>query len=347
MMNRKPGYLPEDEEAQRIEETVSVPPGPNLEIDPAILAAREARDRRVAQSMLFEGISDIGAGLAGVKSDAGFYENQRKAAGQGVTDATSDAERRSKTVAEYMRDQREKAKLNQDESRYQRDDEYKRGRDSQSDSLARDRLAFDREKLKEDIALRRQMAQMSASEKKAAMEQKAIEKEEQRNKPSDANNLAAGYGRRMEQAEANFDSLSKKGFNRADKWSALQDAASNLPFVGDVARATVQGEDSKLQEQAELNFLSAVLRRESGASISPSERDKGALQYFPRVGDSEEVLKQKKENRQQAMESLKASAGPAWNKVASVGGQKTGSGLDPAARRKRIAELKAKQNAAQ
>ena len=60
--------------------------------------------------------------------------------------------------------------------------------------------------------------------------------------------------------------------------------------------------------QAERNFLNAVLRRESGAVISPSEFKTGELQYFPRPGDDAKTLAQKKQNRETAIAAFRATA---------------------------------------
>ncbi len=57
-------------------------------------------------------------------------------------------------------------------------------------------------------------------------------------------------------------------------------------------------------EQAQRNFVNAVLRRESGAAINAGEFDSAALQYFPQPGDSPEVIQQKTQNRQQVISSL-------------------------------------------
>ena len=62
--------------------------------------------------------------------------------------------------------------------------------------------------------------------------------------------------------------------------------------------------------QAERDFLNAVLRRESGAVISPSEFDMGNKQYFPQPGDSPQVLAQKKTNRDLFIKGMARSAGP-------------------------------------
>lgn len=67
-------------------------------------------------------------------------------------------------------------------------------------------------------------------------------------------------------------------------------------------------------EQAQRNFINAVLRRESGATIQPSEFDSANQQYFPQPGDSKEVLAQKRANRREAIDGLKRAAGPVGNK---------------------------------
>src|SRR3990167_5342757 len=69
----------------------------------------------------------------------------------------------------------------------------------------------------------------------------------------------------------------------------------------------------KQQEQAERNFVNALLRDESGASIAKSEFDSASLQYFPREGDTAEVIAQKAANRLLAIEGMKAASGDAWN----------------------------------
>ncbi len=117
--------------------------------------------------------------------------------------------------------------------------------------------------------------------------------------------LAATYGRRMEEADRIMADLSTKGFDRS---SAMSGIGSKLP-------GAVQSSEIKQQGQAERNFVNAVLRRESGAAISPTEFASAEEQYFDRVGDSQEVKDQKAQNRAQAIAGLKAEAGHAWDKI--------------------------------
>lgn len=68
-------------------------------------------------------------------------------------------------------------------------------------------------------------------------------------------------------------------------------------------------------EQAQRNFLTAVLRKESGASISPDEQANGNMQYFAQPGDDNETILQKQRNRIDSLNSLIGSAGQAYGDV--------------------------------
>ena len=67
--------------------------------------------------------------------------------------------------------------------------------------------------------------------------------------------------------------------------------------------------------QAERNFINAVLRRESGAVISPEEFANARKQYIPQPGDSGPVLEQKRRNRETVLRSLSRDAGPSYQPV--------------------------------
>lgn len=120
---------------------------------------------------------------------------------------------------------------------------------------------------------------------------------------------AALYGKRMDQANQILGNLSDSGFDRTSAKQGIQSA---------IVPSSMQSSGLKQEDQAERNFINAVLRRESGAAISASEFSSGEQQYFPRVGDTEEVLAQKEQNRQQAIEGMKAASGNAWDLVPSV-----------------------------
>ena len=120
---------------------------------------------------------------------------------------------------------------------------------------------------------------------------------------------AAGFGRRMDQADSVFGKLVGAGYKRGSVSAGL---GSMLPN-------TLMSSQSQQQDQAERNFVNATLRRESGAAISTGEFTNAEKQYFPRAGDSNEVLAQKAANRAQVRENMHAASGPAWDAVTAVG----------------------------
>ena len=77
-------------------------------------------------------------------------------------------------------------------------------------------------------------------------------------------------------------------------------ANSAIPVIGN---SFVDPQYQQL-DQSQRNFINATLRRESGASISPGEFENARIQYFPQVGDSPEVIKQKELNRQDAIKGV-------------------------------------------
>lgn len=64
----------------------------------------------------------------------------------------------------------------------------------------------------------------------------------------------------------------------------------------------------KIQEQAETNFVNAILRQESWAAIPDSEMAKYRQQYFPQPWDWPDVIAQKARNRNTKIESLVQSS---------------------------------------
>lgn len=119
---------------------------------------------------------------------------------------------------------------------------------------------------------------------------------------------AAGFATRAEQAEKDISGLPK------DIGTSFSDSLSGkLPPI----MAGLRSDDIKRYRQAQENFITAVLRKESGASINDSEFSRYSGMYFPQQGDGPKELQQKAVARMQAMASLKAEAGGAYNKVKS------------------------------
>ncbi|OWY32864.1 hypothetical protein [Herbaspirillum aquaticum] len=68
--------------------------------------------------------------------------------------------------------------------------------------------------------------------------------------------------------------------------------------------------NSQKAEQAQRDFINAVLRQESGAAIAESEFDNARKQYFPQPGDSQAVIAQKAANRKLVVQGFKDNSGP-------------------------------------
>lgn len=126
---------------------------------------------------------------------------------------------------------------------------------------------------------------------------------------------AALFGKRASDANSQIDKLAKS-VDLAGTKTAIEGALPNVAKSSGVQRF----------EQAKRNFINAVLRRESGAVISPSEFEEGNKQYFPVFGDKPEVLEQKRKNRETAISGLQNASGapverPAKFKIISVEGK--------------------------
>jgi hypothetical protein len=63
-------------------------------------------------------------------------------------------------------------------------------------------------------------------------------------------------------------------------------------------------------DQARRNFITAVLRKESGAAISPAEFSNEEKKYFPQAGDTADVIAQKQAARNLAIQAMTVQAGP-------------------------------------
>ena len=120
-------------------------------------------------------------------------------------------------------------------------------------------------------------------------------------------NLAAGFATRMVKSIDTFGDLTKSGYDPSN----MQDfAASNLPLGIRGFSLTDKGQQYLA---AKSNFITAVLRKESGAALLPSEFETEDIKYFPQPGDSDATIEQKRIARNTALESMKAASGGAFD----------------------------------
>ena len=112
------------------------------------------------------------------------------------------------------------------------------------------------------------------------------------------------YATRMIEASQIFNNLEKDIAWLSKSEYIAQKSLWKLPYG-----SALQSDVIQQQEQAERNFINATLRKESGATISPSEYDNAQKQYLPQPGDSETVLLQKRQNRITALKWIAAATG--------------------------------------
>ena len=133
--------------------------------------------------------------------------------------------------------------------------------------------------------------------------------------PNQGQFVAAGYAGRLEQAENTFKAIEKSIAQM--NWASFK-AQEASPA------AILQSGPMQSYMQASRNFINAVLRRESGAVISPSEFAEARLQYLPQPGDRPETLTQKTRNREYVFATMKRQSGRAYQPPIVPPGKATG-----------------------
>lgn len=131
--------------------------------------------------------------------------------------------------------------------------------------------------------------------------------------PTEAQSNAATYATRMDSASQTIDQLA----STISSYNSVQFGAEVAAEPTAVGNAFVSDTIRQLR-QAERNFVTSILRRESGASISPSEFATAEKTYFPRPGDDQKTLNQKAKARVDALHGMIQSAGPAFSAETSV-----------------------------
>ena len=131
---------------------------------------------------------------------------------------------------------------------------------------------------------------------------------------------AAGFTDRMLQSEAILSGKAPEtGIGPVTPGADLEGTSlsargiSKVPLVGNFA----VGEDYQKYNQAKSDFINAQLRRESGAAIAPSEFASAEAQYFPKPGDSQKVIEQKRANRRAAVTAMGREGGPSYRPEAT------------------------------
>lgn len=138
-----------------------------------------------------------------------------------------------------------------------------------------------------------------------------------RGKPTEAESAAMGFGGNAQAADAIATRLEQQGISSANPQAML----GNVPGVGNYLLSP----ELQQYNQAKTAFVTAVLRKESGAAIGKEEYVREEKKYFPVPGDTPAAIQQKAEARQRAIQMLGKQSGRPLPQ-SGQGGQQQGGG---------------------
>jgi hypothetical protein len=145
---------------------------------------------------------------------------------------------------------------------------------------------------------------------------------------------ATAYGLRMKEANAILEPLENAGKTNTGLIKNVVGGAVGLtPLIGEKledvsgsifnALPRVLGGLSPEQQQvaqARINFITAILRKESGAAIGANEFATAEKNYFPKPGDDAAAIAQKQQARRTAIKAMEIQAGPGARQMGGAGG---------------------------
>lgn len=184
-----------------------------------------------------------------------------------------------------------------------------------------------------------QKEQLGIERQKLGMEQQKLQNELGGAKLTETQGNATGFGVRAKEANQIATGLEKQGIAIPGKTATVVGGIAGMtPFVGEKYSEATKSLFNVLPEfagglspeqqqnsQARKNFVSAVLRKESGAAISPQEYATEERKYFPQLGDSDAVIKQKQDARNSAIRALEIQAGPGAKFIKEAGAPASGA----------------------
>jgi hypothetical protein len=122
------------------------------------------------------------------------------------------------------------------------------------------------------------------------------------------------FANKMELAEKNIVGTESEGVSLRGR---MQEGSPYLPGTSTVGNY-LQTNSYQKYKQARDNFITALLRDESGAAIGTQEFQRYEKELFPQPGDGAEVIAQKREARRVAIEGMKKGAGPGYKSPAEA-----------------------------
>lgn len=153
--------------------------------------------------------------------------------------------------------------------------------------------------------------------------------------PTEAEAKAAFYAGNMRAASQQLDNLEKQGF---DPTTTTNQAGTAL--AGGLTNP-VTGKQAQQARQAQNQWAEQMLRMQTGAAATTDEVNRTVRTYFPAVGDTPEVIAQKRSMRQQAEDGVVAAAGRASNRIPTT--KPKAGGFADAEKERRYQEWKRSQ----
>jgi len=89
-------------------------------------------------------------------------------------------------------------------------------------------------------------------------------------------------------------------------------------IFGSTAENIATSPNRQVYKNAAMDWITANLRKESGAVISEIEFARDFVKFFPQIGDSQQVIEAKKEARKNAEKGMRASAGKALKRLPNL-----------------------------
>jgi hypothetical protein len=199
----------------------------------------------------------------------------------------------------------------------------------------------------QDRALRESLAKQGMQEKSLDramkmqdMERKSQEKTQKEQELSAAQAKQLGLAQMGQLSNKQYEEALSKGYDPTSYKNKL-DMMTWMPQM-------LKSDEGKQAMAAQDTWVESYLRDASGAAIPHSERSSYAEIYFPRPGDTQEIVANKMQMRKQKEQSALIGAGPGAKQFQQIKEtpqfeQNQQQSLSPEARKKRIQELRAKK----
>ena len=115
----------------------------------------------------------------------------------------------------------------------------------------------------------------------------------------------------------------------ADVANKPEISAKLAGIFGSTAENIFTSPNRQVYKNAAMDWITANLRKESGAVISEIEFERDFVKFFPQIGDSQKVIEAKREARKNAEKGMRASAGKAIKRLPDLDQENTTNQQQP------------------